>query len=160
VPCVYSAGHIRRRISHQLIINNIGGRSFYELSTPAGGCCSGAPVSRQQEPFRVIGVYVGERRSKDNTFVVGFAPRSEVLAQRWPQLVAGTTDLSELCPFDGPGADWTGPRTRCETVLASFPLGRASLPASSAVKPVQQQGQRSVREGISDHHRMHRRLSS
>jgi hypothetical protein len=88
-------------------------RSFCELSTPAGGCCSGAPVSLRGDPFRVVGVYVGERRNFANTFAntfaIGFATRSEVLAQQWPQLVDGTTDLSGLCPFDSIDADWTGP---------------------------------------------------
>jgi hypothetical protein len=72
-----------------------------------GGAAAQLPVSFRS--IRVIGVYVGERRSGDNTLAVGFATRSEVLAQRWPQLVNGTTDLSGLCPFDGPAPDWTGP---------------------------------------------------
>jgi hypothetical protein len=108
VPLVYSAGHIRRRVSAEVHVDDVPGRNFYELSTPAGGCCSGAPVALRGDPFRVVGVYVGERRNFANTFAVGFATRSEVIAQQWPQLVAG--DLSGLCPFKAPpGPDWTGP---------------------------------------------------
>jgi hypothetical protein len=109
VPLVFSAGHIRRRLSAEIHIDDVPGRCFYELSAPAGGCCSGAPVSLRGDPFRVVGVYVGERRNFENTFAVGFATRSEVLAQQWPQLVDGTADLSSLCPFESITSDWTGP---------------------------------------------------
>ena len=99
VPLIYSAGHIRRRISDELRPNKIPGRTFYELSTPAGSCCSGAPVSVRRSPWEVVGVYVGERRNETGTFSVGFATRSEALAQHWPQLVDGTSDLAALCPL-------------------------------------------------------------
>lgn len=99
VPLVYSAGHIRRRISAQLPINAIRGRSFYELSTPAGRCSSGAPVSIRPQMWQAVGVYVGERRDETGTYAVGYATRAEAIAQQWPQLVDGSTDLSGLCPL-------------------------------------------------------------
>lgn len=99
VPLVYSAGHVRRRVSAELPINAVPGRHFYELSTPAGQCASGAPVSVRRDPWRAIGVYVGERRNETGTFSVGFATRSEVIAKHWPQLADGTADLSLLCPL-------------------------------------------------------------
>lgn len=99
VPLVYSAGHVRRRITAEIPINAVPGRNFYELSNPAGSCCSGAPVSLRRDPWRVIGVYVGERRNEAGTFSVGYATRAEVIAERWPQLVDGSGDLSELCPI-------------------------------------------------------------
>lgn len=59
---VFSRGHIRRRISRPLERNDIRGNRFFELSTPAGGGCSGAPVLsvRPGRHWEVIGVYVGE----------------------------------------------------------------------------------------------------
>lgn len=97
VPLIYSAGYVRRRISAELPIRTVRGKSFYELSTPAGACCSGAPMVARSDPRRVCGVYVGERRNESGTFSVGFATRSEVVAQRWPQLV-DRSDLAGLCP--------------------------------------------------------------
>jgi hypothetical protein len=99
---IYSAGHIRRRISFPLPINEIPGHSFYELSTPAGRCCSGAPVAVLRDPhphnhWRAVGVYVGERRNEANTFAVGYATRTEAIAEHWPQLVQPGADLSALC---------------------------------------------------------------
>jgi Trypsin-like peptidase domain len=98
---VYSAGHIRRQINHQ--VPTIFGRSFYELSTPAGRCCSGAPVAVVRDPhpanhWRAVGVYAGERRNEANTFAVGYATRTEAIAEHWPRLIeARGSDLSALC---------------------------------------------------------------
>lgn len=105
VPLVYSAGHVRRRFTTEIPIKDIPGRSFYELSNPAGSCCSGAPVSLRRDPWRVVGVYVGERRNEAGTFAVGYATRADVIAERWPQLVDGSEDLSELCPLPPNAAD-------------------------------------------------------
>lgn len=96
VPLIYSAGYIRRRISAELPIQSVRGKSFYELSTPAGSCCSGAPMVMRAEPQRVCAVYVGERRNESGTFSVGFATRSSALLQNWPALADG--DLAALCP--------------------------------------------------------------
>ena len=98
VPLVYSGGHIRRRFNGEIPEPGPRGRIFYELSVPAGACCSGAPVSLRRDPWRGIGVYVGERRNLSG-FAVGFATRSEVLAEQWPQLVDPAGDLSGLCPL-------------------------------------------------------------
>ena len=92
---VYSAGHIRRRVSYELP-SVAPGRSFYELSTPAGNKCSGAPVSELTNPWHVIGVYVGERRNDTGTLAVGYATRTEALHAHWPALF-GTAKLSMLC---------------------------------------------------------------
>lgn len=108
VPLVFSAGHIRRRISAE-VHSDIPGSKFFELSDPAGSCCSGAPVTTRRDPWQVIGVYVGERRNFANTFAVGYATRGEALFEQWPQLVDGSTDLSGLCPFDSIDADWERP---------------------------------------------------
>jgi hypothetical protein len=100
VPLVYSAGHIRRRVSSEIPITDIQGRYFYELSTPAGSCCSGAPVSlRGQHMWQAIGVYVGERRDEAGTFAVGYATRAAAIAEQWPLLVDPNADLSGLCPL-------------------------------------------------------------
>jgi hypothetical protein len=98
VPLVYSGGHIRRRVSAELPINQVPGQSFYELSTPAGSCCSGAPVSLRRDPWRAIGV---RRRTPDRDRHLYGRIRDAFggSAQQWPQLVDGTEDLSELCPL-------------------------------------------------------------
>ena len=81
VDLVYSAGHIRRCVNYGLPDNRIPGRNFYELSSPAGQCCSGAPMSIRKRggEFSVVGVYVGEHRDFANTFAVGYATRTEAL---------------------------------------------------------------------------------
>lgn len=98
LPLIYSGGHIRRRLNAEMPEPGPRGRMFYELSTPAGSCCSGAPVSVRNEPWRVIGVYVGERRNMSG-FAVGYATRAEVLIEQWPQLGDPSADLSQLCPL-------------------------------------------------------------
>jgi hypothetical protein len=64
---VYSEGHIRRRLT-DVTLDRPEGRRFYELSTVAGAGCSGSP-------WRVVGIYVGERRSESGDFSVGYATR-------------------------------------------------------------------------------------
>lgn len=73
---VYSEGHIRRRLT-DVPLDRPAGRRFYELSTVAGAGCSGSPVTvrRPGDQWRVIGVYVGERRSESGDFAVGYATR-------------------------------------------------------------------------------------
>jgi hypothetical protein len=98
VAFVYSGGHVRRRIDRELPISAVRGQKFYELSTPAGACCSGAPVAVRSNPWQAIGVYVGERRNETGSFAVGFATRADAIAEQWPQLVDGSGHLSALCP--------------------------------------------------------------
>jgi hypothetical protein len=97
---IYSSGHVRRRISYDLPA--ISGRSFYELSSPAGSCCSGAPVTISREPqnpnpWRVAAIYVGERRNYENTLAVGYATRTEAIVDHWPELLLGGGHLASLC---------------------------------------------------------------
>jgi Trypsin-like peptidase domain len=108
MPLIYSGGYIRRRLAAEIPPPGPLGRSFYELTTPAGQCCSGAPVSIRRDPWRAIGVYVGERRQperrlSDNEVVigsaVGYATRADALVHQWPQLFDAAADLSELCPL-------------------------------------------------------------
>ena len=86
VPLNYSGGYIRRRLTAAIPPPGPLGRSFYELTTPAGQCCSGAPVSIRRDPWRAIGVYVGERRQPERRLsdtevvigsAVGYATRAE-----------------------------------------------------------------------------------
>jgi len=57
---IYSKGHIRRRISWNLM--TIKGTSFYELSQPVGQGCSGSPVIRiNKNIWEVIGIYIAEK---------------------------------------------------------------------------------------------------
>jgi hypothetical protein len=115
VPLIYSGGYIRRRLTAEIPPPGHLGRSFYELSTPAGQCCSGAPVSVRPDPWRAIGVYVGERRQPDRRLsdtdvvigsAVGYATRADALVQQWPQLFDPTADLSELCPLPPGTPPW------------------------------------------------------
>ena len=94
---VFSSGDVRRRVSYGM--PHIRGSMFYELSTPAGRGCSGSAVAINSD-WRVGAVYVGERRNDAGTFAVGYATRSEVLAERWPLLVGGERrHMSSLCPL-------------------------------------------------------------
>jgi hypothetical protein len=93
---VFSGGHVRRRVNYE--IERIPGSHFYELSTPAGAGCSGAAVSIDGGT-EIDAIYVGERRNETNTFAVGYATRSDVLAERWPQLVDEEADKRDLCPL-------------------------------------------------------------
>lgn len=57
---IYSAGHIRRRISFSL--PGIKGRCFYELSQPVGAGCSGSPIFKiKNGVWYVIGIYVADK---------------------------------------------------------------------------------------------------
>jgi hypothetical protein len=81
---VYSEGHIRRRITRDL--PGMRGRTFFELSTPAGAGCSGSPVTMRRPgmQWQVVGVYAGERRSESGDFAVGFATRVADLDEGLP----------------------------------------------------------------------------
>lgn len=57
---IYSAGHIRRRVSYPIPV--LRGSAFYELSTVVGAGASGGPVlTGRRGRLEVIGVYIGER---------------------------------------------------------------------------------------------------
>jgi hypothetical protein len=57
---IYSAGHIRRRISFSL--PSIKGSCFYELSQPVGAGCSGSPIFKTQNGiWDVVGIYVADK---------------------------------------------------------------------------------------------------
>ncbi|MCV7251605.1 trypsin-like peptidase domain-containing protein [Mycobacterium hackensackense] len=98
---VYSEGHLRRSVGFPLPIDKIPGRAFYELSMPAGGGCSGAAVTLRipPDPYGVIGIYVGEVRNENGTFAVGYAARTDELADQWPELFMQASDLAALCPL-------------------------------------------------------------
>jgi hypothetical protein len=98
-PLIFSGGYIRRRLSIHMPPPGPLGHSFYELTNPAGMCCSGAPLSIRRDPWRAIGVYVGERRQPESGLAVGFATRAEALVEHWPELFDPTADLSGLCPL-------------------------------------------------------------
>jgi hypothetical protein len=95
---VYSAGYIRRRISRPVAVHDIIGDRFFELSTPAGSACSGAPVlsTRPGRNWEVIGVYVGQHHSISGLGIVdlavGYAVRTADLdldAPDWTQFLNG-----------------------------------------------------------------------
>lgn len=86
---VYSEGHIRRRITHNM--PGMRGTRFFELSAPAGAGCAGSPVTMRRPgmQWQVVGVYIGERRSESGDFAVGFAARTAELDERmttWSEL--------------------------------------------------------------------------
>lgn len=57
---IYSAGHIRRRVSFSLPC--IKGRCFYELSQPVGAGCSGSPIFKTENGiWHVVGIYVADK---------------------------------------------------------------------------------------------------
>ena len=74
----------------------IRGSDFLELSTPAGGGCSGAPVfaraSAGEAPIPVPAVYVGERRSEGGGGVGYAVPFSAIAG--WQPDIAGGAVLS------------------------------------------------------------------
>ena len=87
---VYSEGHIRRRMT-DIQLPGVKGRSFYELSGPAGAGFSGSPVFQKTASFdwNLIGVYVGERIT-DSHGGVGFAARVSDLSDWVPDLTGKT----------------------------------------------------------------------
>ena len=57
---IFSAGHVRRRVSFALPA--VRGTSFYELSQPVGPGCSGSPIIWQiGTEWVVIGIYVADK---------------------------------------------------------------------------------------------------
>ncbi|MFD9068932.1 S1 family peptidase [Streptomyces lasiicapitis] len=92
---VYSEGYIRRRITRALPV--VRGSRFYELSTVSGAGCSGAPVisGRRQDYWKVIGVYVGQRRSEGGDLAVGYAVRIsdlDIEAPSWSALFSANPE--------------------------------------------------------------------
>jgi hypothetical protein len=82
---IFSAGHIRRRMTN-IKVPAISGQKMYELSSVAGTGCSGAPICKQ-ETTEVEGVYIGERYSESDHVSVGYAVRSDAIADQWPALI-------------------------------------------------------------------------
>lgn len=101
---VYSAGHIRRRLT-DLDIPMIKGTALYELSGVAGAGCSGSPVLNRLpgRQWDLIGIYLGQRRRADlDGTVVGYALRVEHVATWIPELI-GRTLAEELDSQPEPG---------------------------------------------------------
>ncbi len=74
---VFSAGHIRRRIAEPVPLFR--GDRLFELSTPAGSGCSGAPVLHGRG-WEVVGIYLGEVLRESENVRVGYAARLADLA--------------------------------------------------------------------------------
>lgn len=74
---VFSAGHVRRRLTG-VPIPAIKGASFFELSGLAGGGCSGSPIINRKSVGRpawtVVGIYLGEK-TNDRSTSVGYGLR-------------------------------------------------------------------------------------
>ncbi|MFF4147468.1 hypothetical protein ACFY0A_40660 [Streptomyces sp. NPDC001698] len=90
---LYSEGHVRRRVSGDGALPGIRGSRFFELSTPAGPGCSGAPLiarspSQLGPDWHVVGVYVGERRSQPGDLFVGYGVRIANIDQDAPSWAA------------------------------------------------------------------------
>jgi len=79
---VYSAGHLRRRVSYE--IPALWGAAFCELSAVIGAGASGGPVlTKRRGRLEVIGVYIGERTMQTGTSPprqVGYALRLAAVA--------------------------------------------------------------------------------
>ncbi len=100
---VYSAGHIRRRLT-DLDLPHIRGTALYELSSVAGAGCSGSPVLNRHPGYHwdLIGVYLGQRRRDDlDGTAVGYALRFEDVAAWTPELL-GRSLVQELDSHSAP----------------------------------------------------------
>nr|WP_278265266.1 hypothetical protein [Nocardia sp. AG03] len=89
----YLQGYIRRRLSDVPLLG-IKGRYFYELNEPGAIGCSGSPIiaRRGGATWEVVGIFVGERRSKTMSgyTAVGYAVRMDALTD-WIPSIAGKT---------------------------------------------------------------------
>ena len=87
---IYSAGHVRRRITGDFAIPQVSGSRLIELSSVAGGGCSGSPIFPRGVPNRsgweLAGVYVGERIN-DRATSVGYGVPIAEFADWEPDLV-------------------------------------------------------------------------
>lgn len=88
----YSEGHVRRH-RQRGALPGMRGTDFLELSTPAGGGCSGAPVfaraSGSEAPIPVSAVYAGERRPDGAGNAVGYAVPFSAIAGWQPAITGG-----------------------------------------------------------------------
>lgn len=88
----YSEGHVRRH-RQRGPIPGLRGTDFLELSTPAGGGCSGAPVFARaawgQASIPVSAVYIGERRPEGAGNAVGYAVPFSAIAGWQPDIAGG-----------------------------------------------------------------------
>ena len=105
---IYSKGHIRRRVSWNLL--NIKGKSFYELSSAVGSGCSGSPIfSLKNGILYVYGIYVADKYesaifkgyNKDLEWTIhtvelpstlGYAVRTDALKDWIPENLGTTLD--------------------------------------------------------------------
>lgn len=88
---VFSAGHVRRRIS-DVPLPAIRGSKFIELSAVAGAGCSGSPITGRGSIDRLwdlLGVYVGERVN-DRATSVGYGTVLDELGDWAPNLLGRT----------------------------------------------------------------------
>jgi hypothetical protein len=88
---VYFKGYIRRRITRA--IPGLTGESFFELSQPAYGGCSGGPLwcRGQRGSWRVVGIYAGYLPTPDTKapfLSVGYAIREEAFRDWMPRVMA------------------------------------------------------------------------
>lgn len=100
---IYTRGYIRRRISRELPVAFLRGKSFYEMSELAGHSYSGAPIIRERgpinrAPWKVIGIYVGEHRGE---FQASYAVRSDSF-HNWSPKILGRTLREESLDLDKP----------------------------------------------------------
>jgi hypothetical protein len=87
---VYLQGYIRRRMT-DILIPGINSKSLYELSGAGSLGCSGSPVlaTTSTQPWRVVGIFVGEKQTKlDNGYAaVGYAVRSDAIYDWVPKIL-------------------------------------------------------------------------
>ncbi len=81
----YIQGYLRRRLD-PVALPGLRGIHFLELSTVAGGGCSGAPIITENG---VVGVYVGDRRPERDGTPVGYAAPFAAIADWEPTLLGG-----------------------------------------------------------------------
>ena len=85
---VYTEGYIRRRISFNLGIPRVKGKSFFELSEIAGTGCSGSPLYiNNNKIWDVIAIYVGEKINDRGTNV-SYAVREDSFRDWLPGILA------------------------------------------------------------------------
>jgi hypothetical protein len=96
---VYSAGHIRRRMTN-VPLPSIRGAHLIELSTVAGAGCSGSPVLDRRPGWGrgLLGIYLGER-TNDRATSVGYATRIEHV-HNWAPDLLGRPLAQELADTD------------------------------------------------------------
>jgi hypothetical protein len=82
LQAAYIQGYLRRRLG-PVELPGVRGTHFLELSTVAGGGCSGAPIFTERG---AVGIYVGERRPERDGTSVGYAAPFAAVADWKPAL--------------------------------------------------------------------------